>query len=200
MLAASLVARADPDLMASGDELSSDLEAKPRFAPVMSVVVMSCSSCQPSSQPDDQVADLGGLGEEWVVAGVEFHDAGCSTGELALQVGRGAWSCAQTRYVEGTCCQAADCTGCSSTARLCRAVLSMACRWISGSQSCRNVSARASGRTVNVPPSGSMSRNGRAPPAERGEALPDLGQVARHEQQMAHAIDARAASAVTMPP
>ena len=42
------------------------------------------------SQPDDQVADLGGLGEEWVVAGVEFHDAGCSTGELALQVGRGA--------------------------------------------------------------------------------------------------------------
>src|SRR5438045_3330611 len=43
-----------------------------------------------SSQPDDQIADLGGLGEEWVVAGVEFHDAACSTGELALQVGRGA--------------------------------------------------------------------------------------------------------------
>ena len=43
-----------------------------------------------TSQRDDQVADLGGLGEEWVVAGVEFHDAGCSTGELALQVGRGA--------------------------------------------------------------------------------------------------------------
>jgi hypothetical protein len=42
------------------------------------------------SQPDDQVADCGGLGEEWVVAGVEFHDAGCSTGELALQVGWGA--------------------------------------------------------------------------------------------------------------
>src|SRR6185369_1831625 len=42
------------------------------------------------SQRDDQVADLGGLGEEWVVAGVEFHDAGCSTGELALPVGRGA--------------------------------------------------------------------------------------------------------------
>jgi hypothetical protein len=42
------------------------------------------------SQPDDQVADGGGLGEEWVVAGVEFHNAGCSTGELALQIGRGA--------------------------------------------------------------------------------------------------------------
>jgi hypothetical protein len=42
------------------------------------------------SQPDDQVADLGGLGEEWVMAGIEFHDAGCSTGELALSVGRGA--------------------------------------------------------------------------------------------------------------
>lgn len=24
------------------------------------------------------------------MAGVEFHDAGCSTGELALEVGRGA--------------------------------------------------------------------------------------------------------------
>ena len=45
--------------------------------------------CAPS-QRDDQVADLGGLGEEWVVAGVELHDACCSTGELALQVGRGA--------------------------------------------------------------------------------------------------------------
>jgi hypothetical protein len=32
---------------------------------------------------------------------------------------------------------------------------------------------------------------GRAPSAERGEALPGLGQVARHEQQMAHGIDAR---------
>ena len=41
------------------------------------------------SQPDDQVADGSGLGEEWVVAGVDFHDAGCSTGELALEVGRG---------------------------------------------------------------------------------------------------------------
>ena len=77
-------------------------------------------------------------------------------------------SCAQTRYVEGTCCQAAERTGCSSTARLCQAVLSMACRWISGSQSCRNVPARVSGRTVNVPPSGSMSRNGAgsSPPNE----------------------------------
>lgn len=49
----------------------------------------ACTAWSPS-QPDDQVADGGGLGEEWVVAGVEFHDAGCSTGELALQVGWGA--------------------------------------------------------------------------------------------------------------
>ncbi|MDT7782413.1 MAG: hypothetical protein QOF58_832 [Pseudonocardiales bacterium] len=50
------------------------------------------ASSKPSAplQADDQVADLGGLGEEWVVAGVEFHDAGCSAGELALPVGRGA--------------------------------------------------------------------------------------------------------------
>ena len=46
--------------------------------------------CRAPSQPEDQVADGGGLGEERVVAGVEFHDAGCSTGELALPVGRGA--------------------------------------------------------------------------------------------------------------
>src|SRR3954452_22092051 len=49
----------------------------------------ACRRWSPS-QPDDQVSDLGGLGEEWVVAGVEFHDAGCSTGELALPVGGGA--------------------------------------------------------------------------------------------------------------
>lgn len=42
------------------------------------------------SQPHDKVADGGGAGEEWVVAGVEFHDAGCSTRELALKVGRRA--------------------------------------------------------------------------------------------------------------
>jgi hypothetical protein len=42
------------------------------------------------SQSDDQVTDDGGLGEEWVVARVEFLDAGCPTGELALPVGGGA--------------------------------------------------------------------------------------------------------------
>ena len=59
-----------------------------------------------------------------MVAGVDFHDAACSTRELALPVGRVPRSCAQTRYVDGTSCQAADCTGCPTTARLCRAVLS----------------------------------------------------------------------------
>jgi hypothetical protein len=36
------------------------------------------------SQREDQVADGAGLGEEGVVAGVEFHDAARPTGELAL--------------------------------------------------------------------------------------------------------------------
>jgi hypothetical protein len=42
------------------------------------------------SQREDQVADGGRLGEEGVVAGVEFHDAARPTGELALQLGGGA--------------------------------------------------------------------------------------------------------------
>src|SRR3978361_1776327 len=42
------------------------------------------------AQPDERVAAPGGSGEEWVVAGVDLHDAGCPAGELALPVGRGA--------------------------------------------------------------------------------------------------------------
>jgi hypothetical protein len=45
--------------------------------------------CSPS-QREDQLADGGGLGEEGVVAGVEFHDAARPTGERALQLGGGA--------------------------------------------------------------------------------------------------------------
>jgi hypothetical protein len=36
------------------------------------------------SQREDHLADGGGLGEEGVVAGVEFHDAAGATGELTL--------------------------------------------------------------------------------------------------------------------
>jgi hypothetical protein len=42
------------------------------------------------SQPEDEVAYGRRLGEERVVAGVEFHDTASATGELALQVGGGA--------------------------------------------------------------------------------------------------------------
>lgn len=89
------------------------------------------------------------------------------------------------------CCQAADCTGCSRTARLCRAVLSTASRWISASplQERLGQGVRPDGERpvlgIDV-----EERRGLLS-AERGEALPDLGQVAGHEQQMAHGVEAR---------
>ena len=72
-----------------GSTAATPEQAAGRVVVVAALVVHMHGGGSPS-QPDDQVADRGGLGEEWVVAGVEFHDAGCSTGELALQVGRGA--------------------------------------------------------------------------------------------------------------
>ena len=65
-------------------------------------------------------------------------------------------------------------------------------RWISGSQSCRNVSASASAADRERAALGiDLEERGGLLPAERGEALPDLGQVARDQQQVVHGVDAR---------
>ena len=96
-------------------------------------------------------------------------------------------SSAQTRYVEGTCCQAADRTGCSRTARLWRAVLSVASSLdlrIAVLQERLGQGVRADGERAAL--GVDVEERGGLLAAERGEALPDLGQVAGDEQQMAH--------------
>ena len=85
-------------------------------------------------------------------------------------------SSAQTRYVEGTCCQAADCTGCPRTARLWRAILlhrrSLDLQVaVLQERLSQGVRSDGEGATLRV----DIEKRGGLLPAERREALPDLG-------------------------
>ena len=78
----------------------------------------------------------------------------------------------------------------SSRPRSVAPALLMAPASMSGGQSCRNVSTRSSGRTPNVPLTGSTSRNGAGHiVAELRKALSDLRQVTRHEHEVAEQTD-----------
>ena len=101
-------------------------------------------------------------------------------------------SSAQTRYVEATCCQAADLHRLledrqALTGRLVRG-LSLDLR-IAVLQERLGQGVRADGERAAL--GIDVEERGGLLAAERGEALPDLGQVAGHEQQMAHGVDTR---------
>jgi hypothetical protein len=111
-----------------------------------------------------------------VVAGVEFHDAARPSGELALQVGGGA-SVFDADEVRRGCVLPGR-----GLHRLLEDSQALPGRLADGLPLdlrvavLQEVSARASGRTVNVPASGSISRNGAgsSPPNEE-RICPTLG-------------------------
>jgi hypothetical protein len=127
-----------------------------------------------------------------VVAGVEFHDAGCSVRELALQVGGGALVLRADEVRRGHVLPG------HRLHRLLEDRQALPGRLVHGLSLDLWIAVLQERLGQGLGPDGERpvlginveERRGRLP-AERGEALPDLGQVAGYEQQMAHSVDAR---------
>ena len=126
------------------------------------------------------------------MAGVKFHDAACPTGELTLQVeGRAAVLDAdQVRrgHVLPSRCMH----------RLLEDRQALPSCLVRGLSLGIRIAVLEERLGQGVRPDGEraalgidVEERGGLLAAERGEALPDLGQVARHEQQMADRVDAR---------
>ena len=122
-----------------------------------------------SSQPEDQVAHGGRPRQERVVPGVELHDAASATGQLALAARRACPGPARRR---GTSRAPAARPLTAPAARAPRCFAAPSClRPLVGSPDRSPAETSRPGlpfATVNVPPSGSISRNGAgsSPPNE----------------------------------